>query len=222
MRPGSNTATSLPQTRCRSRRLRRFGATTALAATMLLPSAAAASTEAGARTVRTAPAAKPVVTPAEAELVRSRRALIEEIERRLSDTAPVRRLAAPIPEPEPEPEPTTTTTAPAPDPEPKAAAAPAPKPAPAPAPQPKPQAPAVGPGVWDQLAQCESGGNWAINTGNGYYGGLQFSLSSWQAVGGTGYPHQASREVQIQMGERLKARQGWGAWPACSRKLGLR
>lgn len=79
-----------------------------------------------------------------------------------------------------------------------------------------------GSGVWDQIARCESGGNWAINTGNGYYGGLQFSLSSWKAVGGSGYPHQASREEQIARGEILKARQGWGAWPACTAKLGLR
>ncbi len=77
-------------------------------------------------------------------------------------------------------------------------------------------------GVWDRLAQCESGGNWAINTGNGYYGGLQFSLSSWRAVGGAGYPHEASRETQIEMGERLRANGGWRHWPACSRKLGLR
>jgi LysM repeat protein len=77
-------------------------------------------------------------------------------------------------------------------------------------------------GVWTQLAACESGGNWAANTGNGYYGGLQFSLSSWRAVGGTGYPHQASAGTQIAMAQRLQARQGWGAWPACSAKLGLR
>ena len=77
-------------------------------------------------------------------------------------------------------------------------------------------------GVWDRLAQCESGGNWKINTGNGYYGGIQFSLSSWRAVGGTGYPHQASKAEQIRRGELLKAKQGWGAWPACTRKLGLR
>ena len=84
-------------------------------------------------------------------------------------------------------------------------------------------APAVADGsVWDRLAQCEAGGNWYINTGNGYYGGLQFSASSWRAVGGTGLPHQNSREVQIQMGERLQAAQGWGAWPSCSRQLGLR
>lgn len=98
---------------------------------------------------------------------------------------------------------------------------PAPK-KPAPVPEPSPAPPQNPEGVWDRLAQCESGGNWHINTGNGYYGGLQFSLSSWQWVGGTGYPHEHSRETQIQMAERLLERQGWGAWPACSRKLGLR
>jgi hypothetical protein len=76
--------------------------------------------------------------------------------------------------------------------------------------------------MWDDLAQCESGGNWSINTGNGYYGGLQFALSSWQAVGGSGYPHQHSREEQIHRAERLLERQGWGAWPACSSRLGYR
>jgi LysM repeat protein len=83
-------------------------------------------------------------------------------------------------------------------------------------------APAVAGGsVWDALAACESGGNWAINTGNGFYGGLQFTLSSWQAVGGSGYPNQASREEQIMRGQMLQARGGWGNWPACSAKLGL-
>lgn len=89
----------------------------------------------------------------------------------------------------------------------------------------KPAAPksvAVSGDVWDQLARCESGGNWQINTGNGYYGGLQFSLGSWRGVGGSGYPHQASREEQIARGKMLQARQGWGAWPACTRKLGIR
>lgn len=81
---------------------------------------------------------------------------------------------------------------------------------------------ASGSSTWDQLARCEAGGNWAINTGNGYYGGLQFSLGSWQAVGGSGLPSDASREEQIARGEALLARQGWGAWPACSAKLGLR
>ncbi len=77
--------------------------------------------------------------------------------------------------------------------------------------------------VWDQLAECESGGNWAINTGNGYYGGLQFSLSTWQSYGGPGYPHTASRETQIMIAERVRAADGGGysSWPACSQSLGL-
>lgn len=76
--------------------------------------------------------------------------------------------------------------------------------------------------VWDQIAACESGNNWAINTGNGFYGGLQFTLGSWRAVGGSGMPNEASREEQIMRGQMLQARQGWGAWPACTAKLGLR
>ena len=76
--------------------------------------------------------------------------------------------------------------------------------------------------VWDALAQCESGGNWAINTGNGYYGGLQFSLPTWQAYGGTGLPSENSREAQIAVAERLRdATGGYGSWPSCSAKLGL-
>ncbi|MGH9858233.1 MAG: transglycosylase family protein, partial [Acidobacteriota bacterium] len=75
--------------------------------------------------------------------------------------------------------------------------------------------------VWDRLAACESGGNWSINTGNGYFGGLQFTLGTWQAVGGSGYPHQASRAEQINRGKILQARSGWGQWPACAAKLGL-
>lgn len=87
----------------------------------------------------------------------------------------------------------------------------------------KTSAPRVAGGsVWDRLAGCESGGNWSINTGNGYYGGLQFSLATWRAVGGTGYPHQHSREEQIKRGQILQARSGWGQWPACTLKLGLR
>lgn len=95
-------------------------------------------------------------------------------------------------------------------------------PAPVPAQPPPAPEPEFDGGVWDRLAQCESGGNWQANTGNGYYGGLQFSLSSWEAVGGRGYPHQASRLEQIARAKQLQAIQGWGAWPACSRKLGLR
>jgi uncharacterized protein YabE (DUF348 family) len=76
--------------------------------------------------------------------------------------------------------------------------------------------------VWDQLAQCESGGNWAINTGNGYYGGLQFSLSTWRGYGGAGYPHEQSREYQISIAEKVRAATGgYGSWPHCSQQLGL-
>ncbi len=76
--------------------------------------------------------------------------------------------------------------------------------------------------VWDRLAQCESGGNWAINTGNGYYGGLQFSLGTWRGYGGTGYPHQHSRATQIAIATKLRnAQGGYGAWPGCAAKLGL-
>jgi uncharacterized protein YabE (DUF348 family) len=79
--------------------------------------------------------------------------------------------------------------------------------------------------VWDSLAQCESGGNWSINTGNGYYGGLQFNKQTWDAYGGTqyaAYPHQATREQQIAIATKLRdSRGGYGAWPACSSKLGL-
>ena len=71
---------------------------------------------------------------------------------------------------------------------------------------------------WDALAQCESGGNWAINTGNGYYGGLQFSPATWRANGGVGMPHQASREQQIRVAENVLRSQGIGAWPTCGRK----
>ena len=119
------------------------------------------------------------------------------------------------------------------------ATAPAPAPRSAPAPAPADEAPAEeapaeqaapassssssgGGTVWDQLAQCESGGNWAINTGNGYYGGLQFSQGSWSAAGGSGSPADASREEQIRVAENLQSMQGWGAWPSCSSQLGLR
>ena len=81
-----------------------------------------------------------------------------------------------------------------------------------------------GDSVWDDLAKCESGGNWSINTGNGYYGGLQFSYSTWHSNGGGAYaeyPHQATREEQIAVAERLRAAAGYAPWPACRAKLGL-
>ncbi|MER7049480.1 LysM peptidoglycan-binding domain-containing protein [Streptomyces jumonjinensis] len=71
---------------------------------------------------------------------------------------------------------------------------------------------------WDAVAQCESGGNWSINTGNGYYGGLQFSASTWAAYGGTAYAataDQASKAQQIEIAEKVLAGQGKGAWPSC-------
>jgi resuscitation-promoting factor RpfA len=76
--------------------------------------------------------------------------------------------------------------------------------------------------VWDRLAQCESTGNWKINSGNGFFGGLQFTMSTWRGFGGQGTPDQASREQQIAVAERVLAGQGWKAWPVCSSKLGLR
>jgi hypothetical protein len=81
----------------------------------------------------------------------------------------------------------------------------------------------AGGGVWDALARCEAGGNWAINTGNGYYGGLQFNLGTWQSYGGQGYPHQNSREQQIAIGQKVVNANGgsYRAWPACRAKLGL-
>ena len=73
---------------------------------------------------------------------------------------------------------------------------------------------------WDAVAQCESGGNWAINTGNGFYGGLQFTMSTWAAYGGSGAPQNASKSQQIQVAERVLAGQGKGAWPVCGTGLG--
>jgi uncharacterized protein YabE (DUF348 family) len=79
--------------------------------------------------------------------------------------------------------------------------------------KPKPSAPSVGSGsVWDKIAKCESGGNWSISTGNGYYGGLQFSAATWHSVGGTGLPSDHTREEQIKRAKILQARSGWGQW----------
>ncbi len=79
-----------------------------------------------------------------------------------------------------------------------------------------PMAQAYDRSVWDRVAACESGGNWSINTGNGYYGGLQFSVATWRDVGGSGYPHQASKAEQIAIARRVLYTQGPGAWP-CAR-----
>ena len=77
--------------------------------------------------------------------------------------------------------------------------------------------------VWDRVADCESSGNWNINTGNGFSGGLQFTSSTWRAFGGAQFAdsaNRASREQQIVVAERVLAGQGWGAWPICSRNAG--
>src|SRR5215471_18298023 len=92
-------------------------------------------------------------------------------------------------------------------------------------PEPTPEPAVVVRAVWDRLAYCESRGNWHINTGNGYYGGLQEDMTFWRRYGGTAYasrPDLASRESQVVVAERGLAVQGWAAWPACSRRLGLR
>ena len=106
---------------------------------------------------------------------------------------------------------------------PPSAQAPARPPTPPPSPPPTaPQRRAAPVSTWDKVAQCESGGNWATSTGNGFHGGLQFTASTWRSFGGSGMPHQASRTEQIAVAERVLAAQGWKAWPACSHKLGLR
>ena len=79
-------------------------------------------------------------------------------------------------------------------------------------------------GVWDRVAACESGGNWAINTGNGYYGGLQFSYSTWRGYGGARYAstaNRASKGQQIEIAQKVLRAQGPGAWPVCSQRAGL-
>jgi hypothetical protein len=74
---------------------------------------------------------------------------------------------------------------------------------------------------WDAVAQCESGGNWAANTGNGHYGGLQISQATWNANGGIGSPADASRQDQIRVANRILATQGPGAWPKCGESSGV-
>src|SRR4051794_41485045 len=79
--------------------------------------------------------------------------------------------------------------------------------------------------TWNRLAKCESGGRWHINTHNGYYGGLQISGGTWRAFGGrkyAGQAHGASKRQQVRVAKRIKNRQGWGAWPTCSRRIGVR
>ena len=119
---------------------------------------------------------------------------------------------APTLTPTPTPSPTSTPT-PSPTPSPT----PTPSPSPTPIPTSNPQNDAV----WEQLAQCESHANWTADTGNGYFGGLQFNQSAWESVGGTGKPSEAGRDEQIAKGKLLQAARGWSPWGACSKQLGL-
>lgn len=119
-------------------------------------------------------------------------------------------------------DPNVAPAAPAPDapppPAPDAPPPPAPD-APPPAPDAPPPAPIRAYSVnWDAIAQCESGGNWGINTGNGFSGGLQFTSSTWHANGGSGSPASASREEQIRVAENVLHSQGIHAWPVCGRR----
>ena len=188
-------------------RLTAAGAVVGLASALATIEAMAAepSPDEEVRTVRMAAEEVDLLAePVEAELSPAIREVLEA--RQEQDEA--------VNEPEPEPDPESE---PEPDPEPD------PEPAPEPAPEPEAQHDgAVDLATWERVAECESGGNWSINTGNGFYGGLQFELRSWEWVGGTGYPHEASKEEQIARAEILFERQGWNAWPACSRQLGLR
>lgn len=92
---------------------------------------------------------------------------------------------------------------------------------PTPSPTPMPTANPQDDRVWSNLAQCESHGNWTDDTGNGYFGGLQFSQSAWESVGGTGKPSDASKDEQIAKAKLLQQSRGWSPWGACSRQLGL-
>jgi len=156
-------------------------------------------------TVEEAPAEEVTTTEVVETTTSEAAATTTEAAPETTSQAPVAALRAPAPTAPPTTQPPTTTTAPVPEEESGYA-----------------YGDPADPATWDRLAQCEAHGNWALNTGNGYYGGLQFSLTTWQAVGGSGYPHEASREEQIRRGQILQARYGWGQWPHCSAKLGYR
>ncbi|MGH8998258.1 MAG: transglycosylase family protein, partial [Acidimicrobiia bacterium] len=77
-------------------------------------------------------------------------------------------------------------------------------------------------GVWARLRNCESGGRYDRNSGNGYYGAYQFHPGTWRSLGYSGMPHEAPPHVQDEAAQKLQARSGWGQWPACSRRIGAR
>jgi hypothetical protein len=135
-------------------------------------------------------------------------------------------LADPPPSPPPPPTTTPPTTAPTPPPTAPPAVATAATPTTSPVIRPPTTQPALSlsstaGGVWAALRQCESGGNYQENTGNGFYGAYQFSASTWTALGYPGRPDQEPPAMQDQAAQKLQAQSGWGQWPACSRKLGL-
>jgi resuscitation-promoting factor RpfE len=146
----------------------------------------------------------------------------------VADTAPAPADLPPAPDapPAPAPDAPPAPEAPAPAPDAPAPAPDAPAPAPeAPAPANDAPAPEEAPAPkkaysvnWDAIAGCESGGNWAISTGNGYAGGLQFTPSTWHSNGGSGSPNGASRDEQIRVAENVLHSQGIGAWPVCGRR----
>lgn len=87
-------------------------------------------------------------------------------------------------------------------------------------PTPDPKSP-DNPEIWEKIADCETHGNWSADTGNGYFGGLQFSQGAWNSVGGSGLPSSASKDEQIRRGKMLQNLRGWGVWGVCAKALGL-
>ncbi|GAA1501158.1 hypothetical protein GCM10009760_63760 [Kitasatospora kazusensis] len=99
-----------------------------------------------------------------------------------------------------------------------------PAPSPAPSPSQPPGAPPASDVIWERLAQCESSGDWRADTGNGYYGGLQIWPPTWREAGGVSFadrPDRATRRQQITVAEEIRREQGWAAWGACARHVGL-
>lgn len=144
------------------------------------------------------------------------------VKQQISPTATLTPTISLTPTNTPSPIPTTT---PSPTQTPSATPTPSLVPAsPTPTAIPTPQPISVDPNseeIWEKIAECESHKNWSINTGNGYFGGLQFSQGAWESVGGSGNPAAASREEQIMRGKMLQQARGWGVWGMCSKQLGL-
>lgn len=129
------------------------------------------------------------------------------------------KIASPLPLTTPIPTLTPTPTL-VPSPTPTKILLPTSTPIPTSTPTPDPKSPDNA-SVWESIAKCETNGNWSENTGNGYFGGLQFSQGAWNSVGGTGNPASASKDEQITRGKMLEKMRGWGVWGACASKLGL-